>query len=67
MMDRFEKWQRELRRLFYESKGFTTFAIALIVLLVIAFPNVMLWVAVTSLVFIFVKGVILIVEMINNR
>ena len=66
-MQQLEKWLNEIRNLLYESKGFTIFLIAMVVLLFIAFPNFMLWIVVSSLVFVFIKGVILILKMINNR
>ena len=66
-MQQLEKWLDEIRNLLYQSKGFTTFLIVMVVLLFIAFPNFMLWILVSSLVFVFIKGVILIVQMINNR
>ena len=66
-MQQLEKWLNELRKLLYESKGFTVFLIVMVVLLFVAFPNFMLWIVVSSLVFVFIKGVILILKMINNR
>jgi len=66
-MQQLEKWLNELRKLLYESKGFTVFLIIMVVLLFVAFPNFMLWIVVSSLVFVFIKGVILILKMINNR
>ena len=66
-MQQLEKWLIDLRKLLYESKGFTVFLIAMVALLFVAFPNFMLWIVVSSLVFVFIKGVILILKMINNR
>ena len=66
-MQQLEKWLDEIRNLLYQSKGFTTLLIVMVLLLFIAFPNFMLWILVSSLVFVFIKGVILIVQMINNR
>ena len=66
-MQQLEKWLTEFRKLLYESKGFTALLIAMLVLLFIAFPNFMFWILVSTVVFIFIKGVILIIKMINNR
>ena len=66
-MQQLEKWLNEIRNLLYQSKGFTVFLIVMVVLLFVAFPNFMLWIVVSSLVFVFIKGVILILKMINNR
>ena len=66
-MQQLEKWLTEFRNLLYESKGFTAFLIVMVVLLFVAFPNFMLWILVSTVVFTFIKGVILIIKMINNR
>ena len=66
-MQQLEKWLTEIRNLLYESKGFTAFLIIMVVLLFVAFPNFMLWILISTVVFIFIKGVILLIKMINNR
>ena len=62
-----EKLLETLRDLLYNSKGFTALLCVVLVLATIAFPTFMLWIFATTVVFLFIKGMILILEMINNR
>lgn len=66
-----EKYLEEIlekgRNLLYNSRRFTLFLIGFIVLVTIAFPQLMMLVFATTVVFIFIKGLILIISMINNR
>ena len=66
-----EKYLEELldkgRNLLYNSRRFTLFLIGFIVLVTIAFPQLMMLVFATTVVFVFIKGLILLILMINNR
>ena len=55
------------RSLLYNSRRFTLFLIGFIVLVTIAFPQLMMLVFATTVVFVFIKGLILLILMINNR
>lgn len=66
-MEELEKWLKNVKRLAYESKAFTYGMCALVVMVGVAFPVFLLWVAATTIVFVFVKGVLLILEMIKNK
>ena len=62
-----EKHLETLKDLFYNSRQFTLALIGFVVLFTIAFPQLMMLLFATTVVFIFIKGLILILEMINNR
>ena len=66
-----EKYLEEIlekgRSLLYNSRRFTLFLIGFIVLVTIAFPQLMMLVFATTVVFVFIKGLILLILMINNR
>jgi hypothetical protein len=62
-----EKHLETLKNLFYNSRQFTLALICFVVLFTIAFPQLMMLLFATTVVFIFIKGLILILEMINNR
>jgi hypothetical protein len=66
-----EKYLEEIldkgRNLLYNSRRFTLFLIGFIFLATIAFPQLMMLVFATSVVFVFIKGLILLILMINNR
>ena len=55
------------RSLLYNSRRFTLFLIGFIILVTIAFPQLMMLVFATTVVFVFIKGLILLILMINNR
>ena len=66
-MNDIEKYVEKIKELAYQSKHFTWGVVAVLVLITIAFPQFMAWVVATTVVFILVKGFILILKMINDR
>ena len=66
-MNDIEKFVEKVKELAYQSKYFTWGVIAVLVLVTIAFPQFMALVVSTTVVFILVKGFILILKMISDR
>ena len=66
-MNELEKWLEKVKDLAYQSRKFTWILIAILVLITIAFPQFMAWIVSTTVVFILIKGFILILQMISDR
>ncbi len=62
-----EKHLETLKNLFYNSRQFTLALIVFVVLFTIAFPQLMMLLFATTVVFVFIKGLILILKMISDR
>ena len=66
-MEELEKLLQKLKDLSCQSKPFAFAIVALLILIVIAFPGFAALVVSTTLIFLFIKGMILIVGMINDK
>jgi hypothetical protein len=66
-MNDLEKIAEKIKELAYQSKKFTWAIIAFLVLIAIAFPQFMVLVVSTTVVFALVKGFILLLKMISDK